>query len=407
MTQKTSVIVVTQNRAQPLRLCLLGLSQLDYPDFEIIVVGDRGGLDVVDNLGLTDRIKTVPFDTPNISMARNAGLAVASGRFVAFIDDDAVPEPTWLTHLIAPLVSGPAVASGGYVLGRNGLTFQWTARDARADGTSQAIAMTSEDPVTICGRKGWGAKTEGTNMAFDRDVICRMGGFDPAFDFYLDETDLNLRLAEAGASTTLVPLAQVHHGYAASDRRRRDRVPTSLFQIGRSLAIFLRKHGLGDPEARITEEVAIQRARLLRHMVAGRMLPSEVAPLLETFHQGAVAGGQALLEDLQPIVGAGLFLPFVTTVQGHKSYNGRWTKRRDLMAQAINARQSGHRSSVFLYSLTALFHRVTFDESGVWVQSGGLFGKARRDDPVWRKWSMNDRTRYELQRIAKIRGTSA
>ncbi|MES2906736.1 MAG: RNA polymerase factor sigma-54, partial [Pseudomonadota bacterium] len=48
-----------------------------------------------------------------------------------------------------------------------------------------------------------------------------MGGFDPAFRFYLDETDLNLRLAATGAMTAIVPVAQVHHGFAESDLQRR------------------------------------------------------------------------------------------------------------------------------------------------------------------------------------------
>ena len=71
---------------------------------------------------LADQIKIVPFDTPNISAARNAGISVAAGEGIAFIDDDAVPEISWLTHLTAPLtVIGGAIlgqSSGGIVLSR-------------------------------------------------------------------------------------------------------------------------------------------------------------------------------------------------------------------------------------------------------------------------------------------------
>ena len=42
-----------------------------------------------------------------------------------------------------------------------------------------------------------------------------------------------MRLAQAGHATALVPLAQVHHGYAASVTRRGDRVPRDLFESAR------------------------------------------------------------------------------------------------------------------------------------------------------------------------------
>ena len=75
-------------------------------------------------------------------------------------------------------------------------------------------------------------------MAVRRDVLAALGGFDPAYHFYLDETDLNMRLAQAGHATALCPRALVHHGFAASTRRRKDRVPADLFDIGASWAVF-------------------------------------------------------------------------------------------------------------------------------------------------------------------------
>ena len=77
---------------------------------------------------LGDQVKSVPFDTSNISAARNAGIAMAAGNVIAIIDDDAVPEPSWLTHLTAPFADPAVAASGGYVIGRNGISFQWKGR---------------------------------------------------------------------------------------------------------------------------------------------------------------------------------------------------------------------------------------------------------------------------------------
>ena len=89
-----SVIVVSRGRAADLPLCLLGVSQLYYPSFEVVLVADRSGISAVKNLPFYEELKVVEFDEANISAARNLGIAEAAGEIVAFVDDDAVPEPT-------------------------------------------------------------------------------------------------------------------------------------------------------------------------------------------------------------------------------------------------------------------------------------------------------------------------
>ena len=93
-----SVIVVSRGRPKALLRCLTGLGQVLYPAFEIIVVADPAGMTALQP-DWAGRIKAVGFDQPNISAARNLGVAQAAGDIVAFIDDDAVPEPGWLIHL--------------------------------------------------------------------------------------------------------------------------------------------------------------------------------------------------------------------------------------------------------------------------------------------------------------------
>ncbi len=115
-----SVVVVSRARPGELRRCLLGLFQLDYPAFEIVLVADPLGLRAAEASGYQGRIKTVAFDEANISAARNLGIQAAAGEIVAFIDDDAVPEPAWLTHLSAAFEADDVEAAGGYVRGRNG-----------------------------------------------------------------------------------------------------------------------------------------------------------------------------------------------------------------------------------------------------------------------------------------------
>ena len=85
---------------------MLGLSQVQYDDFEIVIVADAKGLVALNCL--KGKVKTVQFDDANISMVRNIGIIYSAGELVAFIDD-AVPEPTLLTYLIAPFLGMTSV----------------------------------------------------------------------------------------------------------------------------------------------------------------------------------------------------------------------------------------------------------------------------------------------------------
>jgi GT2 family glycosyltransferase len=292
--EAASVVIVSRGRPALLRRCLVGLDQQDHPEFEIVVVADADGVAAVEHMGWADRVKVIRFDEANISAARNMGIAAAAAPVVAFIDDDAVAEHDWLHRLTAPITEGRADAAGGFVLGRNGLSFQWTAREIFADATVREISVDRDEETILTGSAGKGIKTEGTNMAFRRSLLIELGGFDVGYTYYLDETDLNMRLAERGTRTAVVPRARVYHGFAMSDRRQADRSPRDLSPVGANLARFVRRHRGGfDPEPVRCSEREKYRAALLGHMVAGQILPTAVEPVLRSFDRGW-AGAAAL-----------------------------------------------------------------------------------------------------------------
>lgn len=402
MQQSVSVIVVSNGRPDALRRCLLGLSQIDHPNCEVVVVADRTSWPAITQSGMAGRIKATRCDVPNISIARNAGLALAAGDIVAFIDDDAVPEPTWLSYLTAPFANENVTAAGGFVRGRNGIDFQWRARLAFGDGETTPFEVDELRPTLMTAGPGRAVKTEGTNMAVRRAALIAMGGFDEAFAFYLDETDLNLRLAQDSATTAIVPLAQVHHGFAASARRRADRVPRTLFQIGASLAVFLRKHGgTAHPTPHVPR--AHQRRRLLAHMVAGRLMPGDVRRLLQTFDAGWAEGLKRTPAQHPQFSNPPPFVPFGAQSRTHKVISARsWHEAKALMA-AKQAVADGQIVSLYLMSPTGLFHRRQFDENGVWIQTGGQFGKSDRSDPWWAPWRARRRVDDEAQKMRALR----
>lgn len=396
-----SVVIVSRNRPAALARCLTATGQLDYPAFEIVVVADGPAVAGLDPRW-QGRIKTAICDEANISVARNIGIALAAGEIVAFIDDDAVPEPTWLAHLAAPFADPAIAAAGGHVRGRNGISFQWTGRTVDGAARTRPLPATAA-PVTVVQRAGHALKTEGTNMAFRRAALAALGGFDPAFRFYLDETDVNLRLAATGAGAALVPLAEVHHGFAASDRRRADRVPLDLHDVGASLAVFLRKHAGGADPARLEEEAAGRRRALIDHMIAGRIEPRDVGRLLDTLRTGWAEGLRRPLAAGPPLAALPpAFLPFAAqpALRGHRVIAGPAHRAAALRGEAARAVADGARVSLYLFSISARHHRAGFAPEGFWWQRGGLFGRSDRGDPPFRSWRAADRLAREIARTA-------
>ena len=159
-----SVVVVSRHRPRELVRCLKAISQLYYPNFEIVVVADTGALAGVDDQLV---VRKIEFNEANIARARNLGVAASAGEIVAFIDDDAVPEPTWLDYLIAPFAQDEVAASGGYVVGRNGISIQWGALALDRAGWDTPIEVAGDETVVLSTQPGGKAiRTQGTNMAF-------------------------------------------------------------------------------------------------------------------------------------------------------------------------------------------------------------------------------------------------
>lgn len=339
------------------------------PQFELVVVADPAGLAVLDALPFDLMAKRVAFDKPHLAQARNAGIEAAGGNVLAFIDDDAVAEPGWLAALTQPIVQGASAATGA-VRGRNGLSFQTQGEVVNARAVVRQTA-TPESGETL--------KLIGTNMAISRAAMGAHGAFDPTLAFYLDDTELSWRLRNE--DTRYVPEAVVHHRSAASDRRTTMRKPLGLFDVGRSIAIFLRRHaGEKDLQSALDAHRADQRRRLVAHMVRGTAEPRDVDLLMADLERGIEDGMQAQLSDIPPPRARGSYSPWQRNVQPpvHLRLAHRLNEKRaleDASGDALN----GHPTTVLSLTRTGLRHRMGYTDTGVWLQRGGTFGRSERN----------------------------
>jgi len=398
---RVSVVILNRDRVKPLNLVLTALSQQSHREFELVVVTNRP--EDVSAHPLAARIKIVAFEAQNISAARNVGVAAAFGDIVAFCDDDAVPEPTWVAQIIAPFSDSKVGAVGGLVRGRNGVSLQWgqVVTDRWGNDSPISGAPTTSvfpaDPLCV-------PKTIGTCCAFRRSALAEVGGFDESFHYFLDETDANRRLVNAGWSIALTTKAEVHHSYASNAHRNTARTPLSLFEIAASKAHFVRQHGdnYDGALARFRQD---QEVRLLSMVEAGRIYPSKAQALLQELEAGFEAGRKRT-PILQSITSpSGTISPYCEgPAPDHLSITSSIVTRRRRWHRAIEARKRGLIVTVMevlpSFRMTTVCHLLP----GIWRHRGGAWGRTDRAERLITPRTRSSWIEQESQRIKQVRG---
>ena len=197
---RISVVVCSHDGNGTLSGCMEGLHRLRYPDYEVIVVDD-GSPDPSAALRAHEYgFRLIQTDNRGLSSARNTGWQTATGEIVAYIDDDAWPDPDWLTFLAASFASGEYAAVGGPNIAPPG------------DGPVAAcVANSPGGPIHVLLSDTEAEHLPGCNMAFRRDALEAVGGFDPQFRAAGDDVDLCWRLRERGLRLGFSPAAMVWH----------------------------------------------------------------------------------------------------------------------------------------------------------------------------------------------------
>ena len=183
---RVSVVVCSYNGARTLRDTLEGLARVHYPNFEVIVVND-GSTDSTPALAAEYDVRLINTDNCGLSSARNTGWQAARGEIVAYIDDDAYPDPHWLHYIAYRFMTGDWVGVGGPNIAPPG------------DGEiAQCVANAPGGPVHVLVSDLEAEHIPGCNMAFRREALAAVGGFDPRYRAAGDDVDLCWRLQQRG-----------------------------------------------------------------------------------------------------------------------------------------------------------------------------------------------------------------
>jgi glycosyltransferase involved in cell wall biosynthesis len=247
-----SVVIATRNRAALLADALASLrAQVGIPGCELVVV-DNGSTDATATVAREGGALCVAVAEPNRALARNAGVAAASGTIVLFVDDDVVVPP----FFVAAHLRAHAAGAAAHVV--TGPIVNVPSRDDRPVPT---WLNASNAYFCTC------------NVSLPKASFDAVGGFDAAFDQYgWEDTELGARLRAAGLRRRFAWDAYLWHIKPPATETL-DAALVKAIEKARMAAKFVRKDS--SPRARLaTGAYAFNRWR-------GRiLLPARAQPLL-------------------------------------------------------------------------------------------------------------------------------
>ena len=197
---RVSVIVCAYNAERTMDRCLASLAILNYPDYEVIVVNDGSRdrtLEIAEAYGYC---RVISQSNKGLSVARNVGAEAATGEIVAYTDSDCAADPDWLIYLVAKMEASNLAACGGPNF-----------PPPEDDLVPAAVAVAPGGPTHVLIGDETAEHIAGCNMAFRREVLLQLGGFDPIYRAAGDDVDICWRFQDAGYTIGFSAAAIVWH----------------------------------------------------------------------------------------------------------------------------------------------------------------------------------------------------
>ncbi|HIK04018.1 MAG TPA: glycosyltransferase [Trichormus sp. M33_DOE_039] len=252
-----TIAICTKDRPENLARCLQSLQELvkQYSQLEILVIDNAPSDDrtqkLVDSLPW---VRYVREPKPGLDFARNQALQSATGEILAFLDDDVVVDRRWFKGLMTAWQENPdAAAFTGLVLPYEleteaQILFEQRGGFRRGFQKIRYGQILLGNPLHPCGAGIFGA---GCNMAFRREILLKIGGFDEALDTGAPlpgggDLDIFYRVIRAGYTLVYEPEYLVFHQH----RREYEKLSRQYWSWGLGFMAFVMKAYQTDPAQR-------------------------------------------------------------------------------------------------------------------------------------------------------------
>ena len=218
-----SVIVVNFRGAADTLECVRTLIDVDWPadHLEIIIIENGSGDDS------ETVIRSAMADMPNVQLivsdenlgftgGSNLGARHATGEFVAFLNNDAKPDPGWIRGAIKQFEISPQVAAvGSKVLDWDGTNVDFVGGSVTWFGMGYKDHVTEPDNVKFDRPRDILFGT-GSALFVRAEVFASVGGFDERMFMFYDDVDLGWRLNLLGYRVRYAPESKVFHKHHGS-----------------------------------------------------------------------------------------------------------------------------------------------------------------------------------------------
>ena len=197
---KASVVVCSYNGAKTLDRCLTSLKEINYPNYEVILVDDGSTDNTQEIAARHPWVKNIRQENKGLSFARNVGAHASGGDVIVYTDSDCMADPDWLYYLMGTLLSGDYAGVGGPNISPPAENWVQACVSAAPGGPNHVLLT---DVVA--------EHIPGCNMAFHRWAFDQVGGFDPEYRKAGDDVDFCWRLQQSGGVIAFSPAAIVWH----------------------------------------------------------------------------------------------------------------------------------------------------------------------------------------------------
>jgi GT2 family glycosyltransferase len=251
-----TVVVATRDRPAHLAACLESILSLEYPSFEVLVVDNAPTTDSTAELvrkRFAGRgVWYVREDRPGLAAAHNRGIAEAGGSVIAFTDDDVLVDGLWLLELARAFEAAESVGCvTGLILPAELETSAQLVLERYSrlgKGFTRRLYDTGPNrPRNSLFPYAAGLYGSGANMAFSKEALRDIGGFDPATGTGTlarggDDLAAFFEIVAAGYTLVYEPAALVRHRHRSNADLERQ-----LFDYGAGLTAYLTKVVLDRP----------------------------------------------------------------------------------------------------------------------------------------------------------------
>jgi glycosyltransferase involved in cell wall biosynthesis len=190
-----AVVICTRDRSELLREALEAVARHTPPEVDVVIVDSASRTSATREVAAATPYRYVRTDIAGVSIARNVGIAATDRAVIVFTDDDCLPAPGWIETIAADFGTGVGAVTG---------------------------AMRHEGDPVRDERRTWHRPVEGLDaghgalMAFQRDLLLDLGGFDDVLGAGrhwggAEDLDMFCRVLESGASIVYDPDAAVDH----------------------------------------------------------------------------------------------------------------------------------------------------------------------------------------------------